>query len=138
MRKRQKKKAADAAPKSDPRIEPFEREIIAAERELYDATRSDGPEIEGVQRRTRAAARLWHLRALVLGCKGEHDLAAKASAQAAKHEKVAIDASKATLPDRVAELEQALAQARTRGRGVRELAASSVRRDPPGSRPVIQ
>jgi len=92
-------------------------------------------EIEAAKARTRAAARYWHLQALVLAKRGEHQDAARAASQAAAAEGLAISAAKADLVTRVEEIEALITAARDRGSSVRELAESRRRAAPPGADP---
>lgn len=97
--------------------------------------RDDLGEIEAAKQRARAAAKYWHLRALILAKQGEHQDSTRAASQAAAAEELAIKAAKADLVTRVEELEALAKAARDRGVGVRELAGKRRRSKPPGADP---
>lgn len=111
-------------------------QLADAEAELAGLlAREDQGEIESIKLRVRASARFWHLQALVLAKKGEHQDATRAASQAAASEQLAVAAAKAELVTRVEELERAVTAARDRGSGVRELATSRRPAKPPGADP---
>lgn len=120
----------------DADVEELERQAMAAARDLASLLeRTDLGEVEGAKQRARAAAKFWHLQALLLTRKNEHQEAARAANAAATNEELAIKAARSDLVTRVEELEQLVRKARTAGQSVRALAKQRKPAKPPGHDP---